>query len=114
MSSTLPERFVVGGLRFFAASFLVGSVLLLLAPLDVIRAFCALALLCSVAGFALHLAALREMDPDAVPAFRGRVVAAMQRVRAMGGRALHSMHGTAVAEPARVARSTADAPDVAD
>jgi hypothetical protein len=114
MNSALSERFVVGGLRFFAASFLLGFVLLLLAPLDVIRAFCALALLCSVAGFALHLAALREMDPEAVPAFRGRVVAAMQRVRAAGGRALHSMHGTAVAEPAHVARATVDAPDVAD
>jgi len=78
----LSPRFVVGGLRFFAASFLLGLLLLLVAPLDDIRAFCALALVCSATGFALHVAALREIDPGAFTSLNSRVQHAMLAVRA--------------------------------
>ena len=104
----LSPRFVVGGVRFFAASFLVGLLLLLLAPLDVIRAFCALALVCSAAGFALHVAALREIDPGALPAFRSRLQHAMHAAQAAAGRVLRPANskigtaGAATSPPGRI------------
>lgn len=114
MNSTLSDRFVIGGLRFFAASFILGSLLLLFAPLDVLRAFCALALVGSIAGFTLHLAALREMDPEAVPAFRARAAAALRRARALTVDAMNAIKGPAQAGREHVARPAVDATDVAD
>jgi hypothetical protein len=88
IDETVSSRFVVGGVRFFAASFVAGLLLLMVAPLDVIRAFCALALACSAAGFALHVVALRRIDPGALPAFRSRLVHARLAAQAFAGRAL--------------------------
>jgi hypothetical protein len=104
----LSPRFVVGGLRFFAASFLAGLLLLLVAPLDVIRAFCALALVCSAAGFALHVAALGEIDPAALPAFRSRLRHAMLAAQAAAGDVLRAAKaktgtaGAATSPPGRI------------
>ena len=104
----LSPRFVVGGLRFFAAAFLVGLLLLLLAPLDVIRAFCALALVCSAAGFALHVAALRDIDPGALSALRSRLQHAMLAAQAAAGHILRAAKaksgtpGAATSPPGRI------------
>lgn len=84
----MSERFLVEGLRFYVAAFIVGIVLMLVAPINAVRALCAFAICCAAAGFAIHLYALSTLDPGAFARLRERVDALMRRTHAVGSRAV--------------------------
>ena len=84
----MSVRFIRAGLRFYPSAFLIGLVMMLVAPADVVRVLCATSLACATAGFALHLYALRVADPAAVAALRKRLGATMRYLRGAGSRAV--------------------------
>ena len=84
----MSARFIRTGLRFYPSAFLIGLVLMLVAPVDVIRILCATSLACATAGFALHLYALRVSDPAALAALQEWSGATMQHLRGAGSRAV--------------------------
>jgi hypothetical protein len=83
----MSARFIRAGLRFYPSAILVGAVLMLVAPVDVVRVLCAASLACAAAGFALHLYALRVSDPAALGALQKRFGATMHYLRGAGSRA---------------------------
>ena len=91
MEATVFARFITEGLRFFSASFALALILLLAAPLDIVRVFCAFVLACSAAGFALHLSSLRATDPEALAALLERAGEMFKRLRSTAARALAAL-----------------------
>jgi hypothetical protein len=81
MSTLMRGRFLVEGLRFFATAFVLGLVLLAVAPLDVVRLLCVFALACAAAGFALNFVALRVMEPGTLAVLHARMALRALRFR---------------------------------
>jgi len=95
MSALRRGRFLVQGLRFFATAFVLGLVLLAVAPLDVVRILCVFALACAAVGFALHIIGLRVLEPGAWAVLHARTALRAWRLRRVFGGAITATHEAA-------------------
>jgi hypothetical protein len=75
----MPTRWILFGLKFFAASAAVASAIAVLGPMPGIRFFGYVALTCALAGTVLHVFVLRDADPHAWRVLRHRASSFAER-----------------------------------
>jgi len=95
MDARTHTRFIAGGLRFFVFAWIAAFLLLLMAPIAVVRLLCIVALAGATAGVLLHLLALRAADRGAFDALRGRPAEFARQARILARSAGVAMRTTA-------------------